>query len=377
MITQAETRSVIHSCAMSLKVAVVGCGKIAEAHVLEIAKMPSLAQVVAVCDREMLMAEHLAVRTGVPRHYDSFERLVDSERPDVIHITTPPDSHLGLALAAIAAGCHVFVEKPLTPRHEDSLQLVAAAKDRGRLLTIGYTYLFDPPAIDMRHLLRQGAVGDVVHVESFFGYDLSGPFGTALLADGAHWVHRLPGRLLQNNIDHLLNKILEFFDDDAPDVVARGRVRRKVRFGDARDEMADELRVMLLGNKTTAYATFSAHIRPAAHFVRVYGSAGTLHVDYVARTVTAETPPSLPSAIGRLLPPFGRAWQYACEGGRNVLRFARSEFQFFGGLNHLISAFYQSALEGGPPPISYRDILRVSALMDEIFRQVPQGGGDK
>src|SRR6478752_6669241 len=88
---------------MSLKVAIVGCGKIADGQFEEIAKMPDLARVVAVCDREGLMAEQMSMRYGIPAFYDDFARLLRVERPDVVHITTPPSSHLPLARMEVRA----------------------------------------------------------------------------------------------------------------------------------------------------------------------------------------------------------------------------------------------------------------------------------
>src|SRR3990172_2839633 len=117
---------------MPLKVALVGCGKIADGHVEEIQKMPGLARVVGVCDRELLMAEQMATRYGLPAYYDSYDKMLAVEKPDVVHITTPPQSHVPLARAAIDAGCHVYVEKPLTLGHADSRALVAHAEKAGR-----------------------------------------------------------------------------------------------------------------------------------------------------------------------------------------------------------------------------------------------------
>lgn len=357
---------------MSLKVALVGCGKIADGHVEEIQKMPAKARVVAVCDLEGLMAEQVAVRYGVPKHYDDFARMLAREAPDVVHVTTPPGAHLPLAMQAIDAGCHVYVEKPLTLNAGDSERLVAHATQAEKKITVGYSYLFDPPALAMRELIAQGVLGDPVHVESFYGYNLAGPFGAAILGDSGHWVHRLPGKLFQNNIDHVLYKALEFLPDEAPKIQALATIRRRERFGDVRDEMPDELRVMIQGDQTSVYGTFSSHIRPTGNFARIYGTKNTLHVDYVNRTVTVEAAPKLPSAIGRLLPAFQEGWQYVQEGRRNIQRFARSDFHFFAGLNQLISLFYDSILSDTPAPIPYRDILRVSAMMDEIFRQIMQ-----
>src|SRR5690606_9954391 len=109
-----------------------------------------------------------------------------------------------------------YVEKPVTPTHAETAKLLALAERANKKLTVGYTYLFDPPALAMRELIAEGAIGEVVHVESYYGYNLAGPYGAAIMADADHWVHRLPGGLLQNNIDHLLNKLVEFFPDDEP-----------------------------------------------------------------------------------------------------------------------------------------------------------------
>ena len=81
---------------MTLRVAIVGCGKIADGHAQEIQKLTDQARLVAVCDREMLLAEQLARRYGIPGQYDDFTRLLEREKPDVVHIATPPQSHLPL-----------------------------------------------------------------------------------------------------------------------------------------------------------------------------------------------------------------------------------------------------------------------------------------
>ncbi|HVJ16977.1 MAG TPA: Gfo/Idh/MocA family oxidoreductase [Polyangiaceae bacterium] len=355
---------------MTLKVVIVGCGKIADGHVEEIQKLGSLARVVGVCDLEPLMAEQLALRYGIRAHGGALDALLERERPDVVHITTPPGAHLELARRAVAAGCHIFVEKPVAPTFAETAALVKLCEDAGKVLTVGYSYRFDPPALAMRQLLAEGVLGEIVHVESYYGYNLSGPFGSALLADGSHWVHRLPGKLLQNNLDHLLDKLVEFVPDEQPTIAAHGAVRRAKRFGDARDKLQDELRLMLHGTSVSAYGTFSAHARPAGHFCQLYGTKNTLHVDYVSRTVTLGAAPKLPSAAGRLLPAFEQALAFARAGLRNLRAFGRAEFQYFAGLNELLTRFYRSIVELGEPPIPYRDILWIARVSERVFQEL-------
>jgi predicted dehydrogenase len=247
---------------------------------------------------------------------------------------------------------------------------VRRAEASGRKLTVNYTYLFDPPALLMRELIARGELGSPVHVESVYGYNLSGPFGSAILADPAHWVHQLPGKLFQNNIDHMLNKIIEFLPDDSPMISAHALVRRSDRFGDLRDDMEDELRVSIVGREATAFGLFSSGARPAGHHCRVFGTRSTMTVDYVARTVTFDQEPKLPSAIGRLFLPFSSAWEHLRAGSANVLRFARHDFQFFAGLGELIRRFYDAIENGTALPIAYHDMLRVSGMLETIWAEL-------
>jgi predicted dehydrogenase len=353
-----------------LNVVLVGCGQIADGHVSEIHKLDSAA-VVAVCDREPLMAEQLAVRHGVPHHYSDFETMLRERQPDVVHICTPPASHLPLTRMAVDAGCHVYVEKPLALNYQDSVALVDHVTRAECKITIGHNSQFEPPMLELRELIGRGELGECVHVESWFGYDLSGPFGKAIMGSPDHWVHHLPGKLFQNNINHMLNKVTELMDDDRPEIRAMAWMRNRAEsFGDVRDQLLDELRVMIRGERVSAYATFSSNVKPLAQFARVYGTRGIAHLDFVSRTVTMERGPTLPSAIGRLAAGFDQALQYARSAGRNARRFVASDYHYFAGMSYLIRAFYDSILHDAPLPISTRDMLRIAWMMDEIFAQI-------
>ena len=93
-------------------------------------------------------------------------------------------------------------------------------------------------------------------------------------------------------------------------------------------------------------------------------------IDYTARTVTFDQAPRLPSAIGRLLPAFVNAWQFARAGTDNVWRFAKHDFHFFAGMSELIRRFYRCIEQDVPPPIAHRDILRVTHLLECIWREL-------
>ncbi len=354
---------------MSLKIAIIGCGKIADAHVEEVRKIAS-ASLVAVCDLEPIMAEQLATRYAVPRWYSNFARLLDEQKPDVVHITTPPDSHLALVRKALAAGCHVFLEKPVAPRAADVHAILDAASSANRQLTVNYWPNFEEHALALRQIIASGELGDIVHLESYYGYDLAGEYGMALRRDPNHWVHRLPGKLFQNVLDHVLNKIVPYLADDEPMLDAVAYCGAPVAEQLQTNTLLDELRVVLRGANTSAYATFSAHSRPVGHRLRVYGTRNTATADFQLRTVTFDRKQSFPSALGRLAPPFLMAKDSLRQGLRNVNHFAHARSHYFHGMHRLITEFYAGIETNAPPPIPYSEILRVATWMDRIFQQV-------
>lgn len=352
-----------------LKVALIGCGKIADAHVQEIQRIPQ-AKLVSVCDRELLMAEQLATRFGIPAHYDDPGNMVAVESPDVVHILTPPGPHLTLAQLCAEAGSHVFIEKPVALTASDTQCLIDIVERHSKKLTVGYIYLYDAAAIRLSELVEAGELGEVIHIESFYGYDLSGAYGSALARDPGHWVHALPGKLLHNTIDHLLNKIVDLAPGEHRDLLAVGWSHSAA----AKDlGFSDELRVQFRCGEASAYASFSSHVKPMQHWAKVYGSRRTATLDLTSSTLTFDTSPSLPTALGRLTPPFSRALEQIQVGKSNVRRFLQSDFHFFSGLNKLLRRFYGAIQQGTPVPIPYDNIIRVGKIMDEVFAQVEQG----
>ncbi len=357
---------------MSLRVGIVGCGKIADGHVDEIRKIPG-ADVSAVCDLEPIMSEQMALRFGVPRHYSNYGEMLDREKLDVVHICTPPHSHPALAIQAMDRGCHVLVEKPFAIDYAGAKRIVDHARMTNRRLCTNYWYNFDPPGLALAELYASGALGEAVHLESFFGYGLSGDFGTALFGDPNHWVHQLPGKLFHNVLDHIVNKLTLYLPDPEP-VVLVDAFRRRPATGDpVNDGILDELRFVVRGEKVTGYGTFSGHVSPIGQSLRFYGTRNTVHVDYRIRSVTIEADQAIPSALGRLFPPWIQGWRQFREGGRNLMQFIRSEAHFFAGMQTLFRRFYSSIEAGTPEPIAASEILRIAWIMDRIIEQLPAG----
>jgi predicted dehydrogenase len=353
---------------MTLNIGIVGCGKIADGHVEEIQKL-NCARVAAVCDLEPILAEQLASRYNIPHWYADFDRMLTEQRLDVIHIATPPHSHLALARKAAESGSHIVLEKPLALNAAEGRRLIECVTRAGRKMTINYWGNFETQALALKDYVAKGEIGDPVHVESYYGYNLEDSFGIALLSDDRHWVHQLPGKLFQNVLDHAISRITPFLPNKPTEVIARAYSGRLT--GDFNsDALLDELRVMIFAGGVSAYVTFCSNARPTSQFMRVYGTKNTVHVDYELRTMLVEERQTIPTALGRLLPPYKSSWQLLRQATRNTREFASSRFHYFTGLNRLLSAFYQSILADTPPPIPCTEILRVLEIMDDISEQV-------
>ena len=353
-----------------LKVAIVGCGKIADEHAAVIQGIEDC-EIVGVFDREPLMAQQLFERFPVQRFFTDLDKLLSEARPDVVHITTPPASHFDLARLCLDGGAHVYVEKPFTLFEADARALITLADRKGLKLTVGHDAQFGPAARRMRSLIQSGYLGKgPVHIESYYGYELGEGYARAILGDAGHWVRKLPGQLLQNVISHGIARISEFLTTDAPHVVAYGFTSPFLkRLGET--GIVDELRVIIAEDeRTTAYFTFSSQMRPLIHECRIYGSRNGLVLNPDHDTVLKLRGEKFTSYADKFIPPVDLAGQYVSNLFTNAGSFLGREFHMKSGMKYLIESFYRSIVEGTAIPIPYREILLTATIMDAIFAQL-------
>ena len=142
----------------TLRCAIVGTGAIAHAHAAAIAAYPH-AELVAVTDRSRESADAFAEKYGAPSVYDDLDTLLASERPDVVHVCTPPVAHRDQSVAASRAGAHVIVEKPPAPSLDELDDMRSAAAEAGRELVVVFQQRTGTAAAHVKRLLEEGAFG--------------------------------------------------------------------------------------------------------------------------------------------------------------------------------------------------------------------------
>lgn len=356
-----------------IRVGIIGCGKMADQHATQIRKITGT-EIVAVCDRESMMAQDLSERFKIGRYFTDVQEMLDAVKFDVIHVTTPPQSHHALARLCLQSGCNVYVEKPFTLDTAEATDLITLANLKNLKITAGHNAQFTHAMIKMRELVEDGFLGGKpVHMESHYCYDFGDEnYAKALLGDSEHWVRQLPGSLLQNIISHGISKIAEFLTGDNPTVIAHGFTSAFLQHI-GQNDIIDELRVIIQdGVYTTAYFTFSSQISPSLHQFQLYGPNNSLIVDDDNQIVIRRYHKEYKSYLRYFIPPLDYANQYMRSWSTNLKKFINNDFHMpnDAALKMLIAAFYDSIINNSTLPISYREILLTSRIMDSIFEQI-------
>jgi predicted dehydrogenase len=118
------------------------------------------------CDRDPEQRAAFSRRFPSVPALPDFAEVLDDPAVEAVVIATPPQSHFALAKAALEAGKHVLVEKPLATNLADAQELAALAQDEELVLMPGHTFIYSPAVNAVRDLIQQGEVGDIHFVTS-------------------------------------------------------------------------------------------------------------------------------------------------------------------------------------------------------------------
>jgi len=353
-----------------LTIAIIGCGKVADQHVHAIHRIPDC-RIVAVCDREPLMAKQLGERFAISACFSDVKEMLRTASPNIVHITTPPQSHYSLARQCLESGSHVYLEKPFTITASETESLIQLAESCGLKITVGHNYLFTLEMLEMRRLVKEGFLGGrPLHLESYWSYDLGDTsYVGPLLGNRNHWVRQLPGQLFHNIVSHGIAKLAEFLDDELVEITAIANQSEQLRRLGGQ-EVLDELRVMIRDESgTTAFFCFSTQIK-GLNQLRVYGPANSMIADIITGSLIRMRNRSHKSYLTYFIPPLWNAMEHFRNATRNVANFLRQRLYQDFGMKELIERFYNSVRLGGPVPIPHRETILTARIMDEIFAQI-------
>src|SRR5262249_55466464 len=119
-----------------LRVLVVGCGNMGASHARAYHRMPEF-EIAGLVSRGPASRSKLGQELGGPPLFGDYDEALAATSPDVVSISTYPETHAAYALAALQAGCHVFCEKPLAVTTGEAHQVVETARASRRKLVVG------------------------------------------------------------------------------------------------------------------------------------------------------------------------------------------------------------------------------------------------
>jgi len=154
---------------MSIRVGIIGCGKIAQVrHIPEYAANPNV-EVYGFYDINQARTAQLAQKYG-GKAFASYEELLADETIEAVSVCTANHAHAEVTIAALKAGKHVLCEKPMAVTLEECEAMVAAAKASGKYLMIGQNQRLAKAHAKAKELIEQGAIGKVLTFRTIFGH---------------------------------------------------------------------------------------------------------------------------------------------------------------------------------------------------------------
>lgn len=162
-----------------IRLGIVGCGRVTELrHLPALRGVPAI-EVVALSDVDAARLEQVAARFGVARRHRDYRELIEDEGVEAVAVCVPPKLHAEVALAALAAGKDIFIEKPLAlSLAECDLLSERAANAAGVKVLVGFNMRWHRLAREAREMVRRGELGEVKLVRTVFtsGIRLGGEF---------------------------------------------------------------------------------------------------------------------------------------------------------------------------------------------------------
>lgn len=148
-----------------LRIGIIGLGWFGEIHAETIIGIPSL-KLDALCTRNADRLAQQGEKFGVQKLYTDYHEMLADPDIDAVSICTMWDQHTEPAIAALRAGKHVFLEKPIASTVEDARKIVAASKDSKGILFIGHIARFNPRFRMAKQAIDAGRIGKIVALSS-------------------------------------------------------------------------------------------------------------------------------------------------------------------------------------------------------------------
>ncbi|MDR1432007.1 MAG: Gfo/Idh/MocA family oxidoreductase [Propionibacteriaceae bacterium] len=334
-------------------VAIVGLGLIARTHATAYLAKSDVVELVAVCDSDPEVARAFADEFGA-RPYTDYREVLADESVDVADLILPHSLHREIAIAALDAGKHVLLEKPIAPNYPDSLEIYRHALAAGVHFMVAENTRYIAAYQAIEKALRDGLIGEVIHARTILRSNEK-----AHLSMPGNWRTRfdLGGGLVLDTGAHSFY-LLAWLLGEIESLRATGK------------------KLFALPNEIEDTAEVSGILRSGAHFscaftsvseaphserLELYGTEGALFMDQAADPVVKLFQGQYDFA-GRALPGVPVALDAWHPGGWH-----------FESVLTEVGDFVDSLVAGRDPLIDSRDCVYAIGVVDAAYRSIRAG----
>jgi len=258
------------------KVAVVGCGFISNLKYIPlIQRMRDKAVIVGICDLNENTLKHSAGEFGISNTYMDFSKMLKEQKPDVVVVCTPPQTHMKLVVEALERRAHVLVEKPMALSARDCQEMIEASRQSDRRLGVMHNQIFNPAFQKAYKMFSKGKLGNFLGMRVFLATPLD-----SMTKDSNHWAHRLPGGVFGETGPHAVYLSMAFLRN-----VRDVSVHIKRHFPEFAWSIGEDIRFDLIADNGLSSVTLIYGSNQIAGEVDIIGTKGILKVDLQTRTL--------------------------------------------------------------------------------------------
>ena len=339
----------------NLRVALVGCGRISGYHIGALKGLPGI-EIVAVCDLDERLARETATHHAIPRCYVDMETMVREARPDVVHLLTPPGTHLALARIAAKHRVHMYIEKPFAANEADAREITGLARAARIEVCPGHSRLLDPVFVEACRRISAGEIGRVISVRAEQGFTYEAAARSAVIP----WNYSYDWGAFDNLMCHPLYLACHFLSEPGQPSVAG------FNLGTVPEAGVEEIRVLIPARNGIGEVSLSLCSSPEVNRVEITGTTGRITADWQKMTVLTSRRSRLPSAVGRFTGNFSTALDLTRSGLSTLAGIAAGKVKRYAGLRSTIEQFYHCIRSGLPSPVPAEQGVLNARLMDQI-----------
>lgn len=340
-----------------LQVGVIGCGQIGRTHVSAVLQHRTETSF-HLCDPNLDAAKRVVADHGLEDAscYDDPESMLNSVDLDVVHVTTPPDSHYRLAMEALDAGAHVIVEKPMALTTADAMAIFERADRAGRLVDVDHSLLLMPCVEAMIAVVRDGGLGEPIAFDCYFGHAEQGH--SIPYRDPSHWAYDMPGGVLLNLITHPASLMCELLG--TPSDITATTIRRNI----LPNSVPDLLNVSAAFGDSVGGFTISMGHDNADRVATLRLEGGTVTTDLSRQITTVARHRGPSNIIDKTIGGYRSGAAQAVGMTKMLTAVATKKLQRDPGLRSFVSRFYDAVEYGTAVPVGNANAIACARITD-------------